>query len=643
MYFDISSDLLLKILSRILIIGKIKLVRLDFRMMDIRDENSEVIRLRLPREDLFGILSEIKGSKKYQELRQDIWETSRFEDFLNKSISNAAINHKFSAGRIAYLIHVVAWHMKQSRYDDCVLFAQKRIFQSTYSKYAKSFQIVLKTYCSFSFRQILWNEREKNSRWITFLKYLLCLKPFLGFREKSYNYSPKMTLIGRGDRVFTNNGLHSDVFFWFNSSIPGADILFPLQKPLSELEKRDFSQARLDCVQLHISRKKTGLPLYLGTYRNKCSTLPRIKNRTGHKSKIEKQFVNNQIDIYNGIKKYWYQYCQLLNIKILLSWDRFSPMHMAIADGIKEAGGVMAIWQLAYNGGVPAVTSNISSDILFSFSNQDDDIEKKQGSKIPFKVAIGYPKDYLFTLLKDQADLLRKKLISNGVKKIIACFDENSLDDSRWHTGHDLQRENYFFLLEMVLSNPWIGVIFKPKVAKTLQRRLGPVAELLNKAKATGRCLVLENSGIATTLEPPVLAALASDIAIQGHLSAGTSAMESALAGIPTLLVDREGQYKNKLYALEEGKVVFRNWRSLMDALMEFLRVPENVPGFGDWSPILDQLDPFRDGRAAERMGSYLDDMLRGFKKGLRREDVLANVAEKYGKVWGYDKISEIR
>src|SRR3989338_7781083 len=49
----------------------------------------------------------------------------------------------------------------------------------------------------------------------------------------------------------------------------------------------------------------------------------------------------------------------------------------------------------------------------------------------------------------------------------------------------------------------------------------------------------------------------------------------------------------------------------------------------------LDELDPFRDGRAAERMGTYLTWLLEGFKGGLRRETVMADAAERYRAIWG--------
>ena len=66
-------------------------------------------------------------------------------------------------------------------------------------------------------------------------------------------------------------------------------------------------------------------------------------------------------------------------------------------------------------------------------------------------------------------------------------MDEMSIDDNRWHTGHELQQENYSFILEKLLETSWLGVIFKPKSAKTLRKRLGTsITELLDIAEKKG-------------------------------------------------------------------------------------------------------------------------------------------------------------
>ena len=174
---------------------------------------------------------------------------------------------------------------------------------------------------------------------------------------------------------------------------------------------------------------------------------------------------------------------------------------------------------------------------------------------------------------------------------------------------------------------------------KNLRLRLGPVEKLLDKAISTGRCYIFDESGRHTTSAPPVLAGLASDVCIHGHLSAGTAALECALEGIPTLLIDREGAKNSKLYELPKGKVIFQDWPSAIDALMEYFNSPDESSNFGDWSSIIDELDPFRDGMAANRMGTYLKWLIDGYDNNLEREVIMINAANKYKKIWGDDKV----
>jgi hypothetical protein len=223
----------------------------------------------------------------------------------------------------------------------------------------------------------------------------------------------------------------------------------------------------------------------------------------------------------------------------------------------------------------------------------------------------------------------------------VAFFDENSLDDARWQTGHVFMRHNYTFLLERVLAEPWFGLLVKPKMASTLRRRLGPVAELLRQAEATGRCFVYEGGRLASIF-PSAAAALAADLAIHGHLWATTAGVESALAGVRTLFMDREGWHASPLYELGIGRVVFTDWPTLWKTCREHWDRPGGISGLGEWGERLARFDPFRDGRSAERMGTYIEWLLEGFKAGLDRETVLADAAQRYVKTWGRDTIRAV-
>jgi hypothetical protein len=75
---------------------------------------------------------------------------------------------------------------------------------------------------------------------------------------------------------------------------------------------------------------------------------------------------------------------------------------------------------------------------------------------------------------------------------------------------------------------------------------------------------------------------------------------------------------------------------------MEHFKTPGGIPGFGNWSKIIHELDPFRDGLAAMRMGNYLRWLIEGFDQGLDRDMILADAAERYTSKWGSDKVVAI-
>ena len=95
--------------------------------------------------------------------------------------------------------------------------------------------------------------------------------------------------------------------------------------------------------------------------------------------------------------------------------------------------------------------------------------------------------------LKPDAEKLMLNLRSNGAK-IVSVFDGNSASDTRWNTGHELQKENYEKIILEVLNNKELGVIFKPKHPNFLKIRLGSVYNLLKKGMSNWRCIIFRSA-----------------------------------------------------------------------------------------------------------------------------------------------------
>lgn len=614
-----------KIVTPLLKKFKFEVNKLEFKMKDIKDERGELIRIRIPRKDLFEIQHKIINSEVFKSIQHESWLQERLLPYINKGVIDAGIMDEQSASRALFIIHVVHWHARKNNSKNPIFIITRRPWFEIYKNYSEKYNISL-----FSVRNIrlvitkstLHKFIRKHPKLYGFIKNIK-YKYYFKKQPDNIESGCKLYIDGRGDVNLDNNGDHSDFFWYLNSGFPGDNILY---KYFSDAEKTHLAKEGITLVNEGVVSRSS--------QRNYIK--PRIKFNKYFK--CESNTIKLLTDSYDLDRYNWSTFFKSYNVKIFFTWYKYSKDHIAIADAINDNNGISVIWQMALDG-YESISCNTNCDISFCFSNLSHVLDKRQNSNIKYTVITGYLKDYAPPLLKERALKIRKQLQANGAKKIVFVIDENSIDDSRWHTGHDLQRDNYSYVLEKVLATPWLGVIFKPKTAKTLRNRLGTVKNLLDQALKTGRCYIYDVSGRHTTSASPVLAGLSADLCIHGHLSSGTAALECALEKLPTLLIDREGSPDSKLYELQEGKVVFRDWPSAIDAVMEHFKTPDGIPGFGDWSSIINDLDPFRDGKAAYRMGTYLEWLIHGFNQGLDKETIMLNAAEKYRGQWGHDKV----
>jgi hypothetical protein len=625
-YFIDGSYFSKKILVPILRFFGTKIFQLDFKLIEIIDDKGELVSTRIARYDLFEFKDKILKSNAYKSLFHESWLQDNIIEYVIKGLTYSSSMDSNSANRMLFIINVVNWHAKKIDIKKSIFITDKRPWFNFYQEYSKKFNITI-----FETRSTFFNFID--------LKSFIRKNPFFYKFFKNYKYRSKLNanqkvnlfesnnklyLEGRGDINLSNDGMHSDFFWQKNSDFELKNILY---KHHSDKERDYFLNNGLHSISEGIYSNAKDLRKYIAPTLNYSKEF-----------KKEYKVIKNMLSTYDLDRFYWASLFRRFGVKVFFTWYKYSNDHIALSDAIKDIEGVSVNWQMAFDG-FKNMDCVINSDIVFSYSQFSDEIEKNIESKIKYNVIVGYPKDYAPALLKDKAAQIRAKLRENGAKKIVFVIDENSVDDSRWHSGHELQRENYSYILEKVIDTPWLGVVFKPKRAKNLRQRLGPISKLLNEAIATGRCFIFEQSSRHTTDAPPILAGLVSDVCIHSHLNAGTAALECALEGLPTLLIDREKTVYSKFYDLPNGKVIFQDWPSTIDACMKYFKNPEKIPGFGDWTSIIDELDPFRDGMAAYRMGTYLKWLIDGYDNGLERDEIMENAAERYKKQWGEDKV----
>lgn len=622
---------------------------LSFKLLDVREEESgDIIDLCIGTDYLWKIKESIhQNNFRFLSIKDD----RGLRYFLEKSVVLGGIWTPRSLGRSIYIIHILRKEMRLQGMKEGILILMKQPWRQIIQEYADTFGIKL-IYIQH-FYPVTWPAGLYSFSWISWLKRwadqllkiyfpqgIYYLRAGFFFYKKKplieIENSPKIAIFPVGDWHFENDGFNSDTFFALQSALPNQSLVFLLSKISSQLHSKLTKYNISSCLMNTVPPQGIPIPFYLGTVNiSRSHSLDLSELNSIEKNQL--RYLNGE---YNFQKSYWKELFHQRDIKVYTTWYKNAADHIPIGDALKEIGGIMTIWQRSYEE-IPTVDLSIYSDVAFGFSPKLAQIEKAQGSKVNYYVSTGCLKDYNRKLIKPFSLQIRKKLKNKGAKKIVSVFDENSLDDSRWHGGHELQRTHYQFWAEKVLEESWLGVIFKPKTPKTLRHRLGDVNFIVQEAENTGRLLIMEQSSNIASAVPPVLAGLASDISIQGHFFAGTTALECALAGVPSLAVDYEGWRRSWRYELGEN-VVFPNYEKLWYVLREHWNSSGSVPGLGDWSAFLDDLDPYRDGRAAERMGNYLHWLIQGFEDGLDREVIMGDAAERYVKQWGADKIIEI-
>ena len=630
--------------------------KLEFRLVDIRDEEGLLMRLRIPYQDL----AEVQAAAMEEPVIRDFFANGvggkRLRSFVAKSMVTMNVDQQ-TLWRALLIVHACVWksRLESSKDFTASLFVRRRPWFGVLHRYAAKHGIELVATSPMAFgitEMALWRLR---SRRVAFVRSVLERFYHLRFMPhgrlavsdrkttKIDNERPRIAVGHSGHLNLSQPSYYSDLFFFQESSLAGRDVLVTFaipSKPLEFSDWKDLCDHGISALALYSRATKVpDVPLFRAR-RPPNTHIEVVPSSPGaHKDLIE-EWLGRQLETYSVMREYWRGLFESQNVRVFTTWYRYDATHCAIADAMESVGGVTSVYQRALQvDASPAIA--VDADIMFGYSPADAEVERRSGSSIPYHVAIGYFGDHRFPLLRERAGEVRRQLQSRGAEFIMAYFDENSGDDSRWHTGHEFMRENYSFLLQKVLEEPWFGLTIKPKRPSSLRRRLGPIRELLDRAIETGRCN-LYASGTLHGDQPPVEAALAADVAVHGHLCAGTAGFEAALAGVPTLLLDREGWHRSVLYELGVGRVVFTTWQDLWEAILDHRHQPKGKPGFGDWMPMIDQFDPFRDGGGARRMGTYFQWLLDGFADGFGREKVLDDAAERYCKRWGADKIHRI-
>lgn len=615
---------------------------LEFRMMDVRDEHGLLISLRIYYRDLAEAQADALAEPEFRRWLER-HDEGRLPSFLAKTAGTSNETDKNRLWLGLYFIQVCAWSLRRSGGGTAELWIEKSPWSSALIHAAGRAglqaressgpppRLSLRAAAAFATRGLGFRLRMMHAHGLA----AAVARTTPPAAPKSARWATEHW----GHLNLDRPEQQSDQFFWRGSPLQGTPglVVFPTPAdPLTAARLATLRENGLDGIAINPgSAAGPELPIFRPTR----AASPRAFGALP--SGPMGPWLMRETRRYDELRAFWGELFEREGVRLFATWYKNDANHIAVADAMRDVGGVLALYQRSLES-LPTLSLACDTDVHFSWSPALTGLHRAEGSRIRYEVATGFHGDHRFPLLRESGRRLREQLEAAGARRVIALYDENSIDETRYHIGHERQRMNYRFLLEKLLVEPWLGLIVKPKAPRTLRKRLGPLAELLAKAEATGRCIIFEGGHLQSSV-PPAAASLAADLAVHGHIGAGTAAVEAALAGTPAALLDIDGWAISPLYRLGLGKCVFNDWQSLWDAAVEHWRRPGGVPGFADWSPMIDEIDPFRDGRAAERTGAYLAWLYEGLAAELGRERAMSDAAERYAKAWGAWTVSEVK
>lgn len=624
----------------------LQLERLAFDAAEIFDEERVLVWQRLYYRDMREALDCVVRQPEFREFLEDANASDGLKAYVRKqALPGVTLFAGSGLWRAMYLVQVGLWKARRDSVPDdrVTLFLRRFPWIGAIGEYARAHggQRVVAVGRGYrpkdTLQRLIGRDalllREKARRFFS--------PP--GKVSRRETATPCLALQYYGHFNLDQPHRYSDFFFWQQSDFPGDRLLalFNIPKDLLDAEKMTaLSRHGMHGLALRHDAARGNADVHTDTaFLSNLGGAAKIL--AGAMRPLETGWLDGQRLAFRSQKNYWKRLFERQNVKVFTTWFKYNGDHCAIGEALRELGGAIAVYQRSYEGN-PTVQTALLADVYFGFSCNGAAVEAVAGSAIDCYVATGYLGDHRFPLVREAAQQVRTMLQQNGARRIAAYFDEGSFPDARWGVDARRLQAHYAFLLEKLLCESDFGLVLKPKVPSTLGQRLGPVGDLLRRAIDTGRCHVYQE-GVLQGSAPPSQAALSADLAIHGSVASGTAAVEAALAGVPTVLLDDDGWKMSPLYRLGAGRVIFNDWDALWHTWKENRTSPGAVPGFADWSPILDEIDPFRDGRAAERMGTFLKWMIEGFSAGQSREAALAQAADRYRRAWGEDKIATVR
>jgi hypothetical protein len=291
--------------------------------------------------------------------------------------------------------------------------------------------------------------------------------------------------------------------------------------------------------------------------------------------------------------------CVAHNVRAFLAGES----HLLHADAMQIAAQPLGITTIAYqysNLIYPSIIMATTADTMLTFSRLFEERWCWPGLRRPLFLDIGYLYDSVFPIVACPAAQRRARLAAAGATFVIGVFDE-SVQSDRFGFIHVSQYERHVLtLLHLLRMDPTLGLILKPQFHHSMERGSARIREALDLALSTGR-LEIPSAGQHRNSVLPAEVAQSCDVVI-GNIVGATAALEAALAGCRSVLLNEHGARTANDVLYRRVDVVYPHLEAALEAIARYRAGEPAAQGLGDWSLILPAFDRFQDGGAARRM-----------------------------------------
>ena len=330
----------------------------------------------------------------------------------------------------------------------------------------------------------------------------------------------------------------------------------------------------------------------------------------------------------------WQGFVRTEGIRVFFDPVETSLDAAAAAADLEDAVKVGVYWG-AYL--MPIARTSLAQQVRFAWGPRDFRLFAELGAAPELTVETGSHSSYIELPVGHNSTEVRKRNIQGAsVRHVVTAFDLSGSQDNVCPAPYHV--EFYNQLLDWVESDPGVALIVKPKKLSPAAFELDP-----NISHRIDRLVALDRAVILTEDHGPLEAALVSDLVVAlGPNSAGVA---SAIAGVRTVFWDParplEGPFKSlfEQSGWRKGTVLFDEMDDLIGAAQGFFQGLKQWAELGDLSKFVPDFDPFLDGAAGERIGSFVRWFLEATDQGASRDVALQSAAEKYGGTWGADRV----